>query len=581
MPRPRKCEGETAGVQADVYSLGVVLAELVAAAPGPPHRSWLGAPALSGARGSNLALVCATATHADPHCRYATAEALGRDLDAVLAGRPLAARPGSLAYRGRRFVGRHRGAIAAAAVVLTLASGAAWFYAERLAEARAQTGAESARTARLLRFVLGIFGGGENGAAPPSELRVLTLLDRGVHEARSLSADPLVQAELFQTLGGIYQELGDLDRAEELLTEGLAARRGHLDAGHPDVVAGLVALGDLRLDQARLPEAEQLVRDGLAAAGRALPPEHPLHVRAATVLGRIQREKGEYATAAASLEEAVRRYEALPAAVGERAQALAALAETRFYMGDMEAADAVNQRALAVTRQARGPMHPDLGHLLINQGAIMSSRGRFAEAEAVDREALAIFRQWYGDAHPETASAQTTLAQVLGRQAKHEEGAPLLRQALATQEHTYGATHRRTAFVLNELGLNALRRNDLAAAETAFRRAVAGYGASAGTHFQEGVALVNLGRVHLARHELATAEHTLRRALAIYAEVLPADHVSTAIARSVLGRVLVRRKQPMDAAPVLQDAVRVLEKQSGPPSPYLTTAREDLAAIAQ
>ena len=242
--------------------------------------------------------------------------------------------------------------------------------------------------------MLGVFSGGENGSAPPNELRVMTLLERGVQEARGLSADPLVQAELFHTLGGIHHELGALDLADRLLNDALDARRAHLGPAHVDVATSMVALASLRLDQARLPEAETLVHDAHGAVERAGAADHPVLVNALTVLGRVQREKGEYATAAASLEDAVRRYEALPAAIGERAQAMAALAETRFYMDDMDAAEAVNQRALAVTREARGPTHPDIGHLLINQGAILSSRGRFAEAETVDREALAIFLQW-------------------------------------------------------------------------------------------------------------------------------------------------------------------------------------------
>jgi tetratricopeptide (TPR) repeat protein/predicted Ser/Thr protein kinase len=573
---PEEVRGEPSGVQADVFSLGVVLTELLAAAAG--GRSWFGVgPHLGLASAADLDVMCATATHADTSRRYATADALLRDLDAFLTGRPLAAQPDSIGYRSRKFVGRHRRSIAAAAIVVACTGGVAWFYAERLAAARDATQAEAARTARLLRFVLGIFEEGENRSAPPADLRVAALLDRGVHEAQGLSDDPLVQAELFHTLGGIYQELGDLDRADRLLSDSLEARRTHLGADHADVVTSLVALGDLRLAQARLDEAERLVAEGRAMADRALAPEHPLHLRGTTVLGRIQREKGDYDAAARSLELAAARYAGRPADEVDLAQVLAALAETRFYMGQMTPAEEVNQRALQLTRRIRGADHPDLAHLLLNQGAIHLVRSELPQAEAAKREALGIFERWYGRAHPETASAMTILAQVLGRQARYEESLPLLREALATQEQTYGPDHPRTAFVLNELGLTALRMNDLAQAEPAFARAAAGYGKAAGTHFQEGISLVNLGRVYLARGDAALTERTVARALAIYADVLPPDHFSVAVANSVLGRALVRQRRFADAEPVLDAALRVLDKQPGPPSPWLTAARADLA----
>ena len=52
--------------------------------------------------------------------------------------------------------------------------------------------------------------------------RVVTLVDRGLQQAQTLSADPAVQAELYETLGGIYQKLGNLTRADSLLGVSLA-----------------------------------------------------------------------------------------------------------------------------------------------------------------------------------------------------------------------------------------------------------------------------------------------------------------------------------------------------------------------
>ena len=92
------------------------------------------------------------------------------------------------------------------------------FFTVRLAKARNAALAEAARTRRIQLFMLNLFDGGDKQAGPADNLRVVSLLDRGVQQAQSLSGDPAVQAELYQTLGGIYQKLGKLDRADSLLS---------------------------------------------------------------------------------------------------------------------------------------------------------------------------------------------------------------------------------------------------------------------------------------------------------------------------------------------------------------------------
>ena len=97
-----------------------------------------------------------------------------------------------------------------------------------------------------------LFQGGDEAAGPSDDLRVITLLDRGVQEARALDGDPQVQAELYQTLGEIYQKLGKLDQAESLMRLALDERKSIFGADSREVAESLVALGLLRADQAEV-----------------------------------------------------------------------------------------------------------------------------------------------------------------------------------------------------------------------------------------------------------------------------------------------------------------------------------------
>src|SRR6185369_237982 len=86
------------------------------------------------------------------------------------------------------------------------------FFTVRLAVARNTAMAQAARAQRIQRFMLNLVNGGDKEAGPADNLRVVSHLDRGVQEARSLDREPAVQADLYETLGGIYQKLGKFDQ---------------------------------------------------------------------------------------------------------------------------------------------------------------------------------------------------------------------------------------------------------------------------------------------------------------------------------------------------------------------------------
>lgn len=582
---PEELRGEPPGVRGDVFSLGRILGDQLTEleSRARPATAWASrwSDGFNRAAVRDARLVCDTASHPDPEARYPTVDALARDLEAVLDGRPIEARPATYRYRARKFLGRNRGRIAAAAIVLLVISGLTAAYARRLAVEQATTAVHAARSDRLLRFVLGLFEGGDRGGAPPADMRVVSLLERGVREAQSLDDDPDAQAEMFLTLGRVFQELGDLDRADTLLTNALEHRLARPDDPPADIVSSLVAMSELRLDQSRLDEAERLADDALARAAGTLGPTDPARLSALLVLGRVQRDKGEYEAATITLRDALGGQESATATGLHAADTLNALSQTRFYVGDFDGAETFANQAIAQVRIIRGVNHPDAAHIQLTLGAIATARGDHVEAERVTREALDKFVDWFGEDHPESASAMTTLGQSLAAQKRFDEGLTLLQKALDVQSSTFGRQHPRTAYVYNAMGLMAFQANDFDRAASAFERAADAYGASAGTHYQQGVSLANLGSVHLAQGDNPRAEDLFRRALAIYAAVLPADHVNVGIAQAKLGRALLRQRRAAEAEAILQQAEQLLSRQPTPSSTWLNSAREDLASARQ
>ena len=606
---PEQVRGERVGIYSDIYSLGVILYELlVGRLPFDPANhtpsemealisgreperpsagvrrgtrdpdASVGPDALTMSRvaWADLDVLCLTAMHKDPARRYHSAEALIRDIDHYLAGEPLEARPDTMGYRARKFVSRNWRAVAGVAAVFAVMVALVGFYTWRLAHARNLAVAEAARTQRIQRFMLNLFAGGESEVGPADTLRVVTLLDRGVQEARAFDVDPIVQAELFATLGGIYQLLGNLDRADSLLTTALDQRRARLGAEHPDVAENLVGLGLLRDAQANYDEAERLVREGLALSRRVLPPDHPAIARAMVGLGEVLINRGEYDSAIPLLEEAVRRQSARGDAIADLSGSLTDLANAHYYAGRYQVSDSLNQRVLELDRQAYGSHHPNVAMDLINLGAIRFEAGQFADAERFYREALAIVRPWYGARHPETASTLTMLGRALVSQERYAEARDMLRQALSIQEEAYGPVHPRVASALNELGKVAQAEHDLDQAEAHFLRMASIYRTVyQDKHYLIGVALSNLAGVYVDRKEYARAEQLFREVIRRYTALLSPDHQLLGIAHARLGRTLLRAGRYAEAARESALGLDILLKQDNPPANWVEMARQD------
>jgi eukaryotic-like serine/threonine-protein kinase len=217
----------------------------------------------------------------DRQRRYETANGLAADLKRHLTNEPVAARPPSTAYRFQKLLRRNKVMSVATALVLTaILVGTAISIGQTLRarrELRRALAAE-ANAQSALRFIQeDVLSQASPGIQPDRELTVRALLDRIAGRLdRATGRPPLVEASIRQTLGSVYTELGDYAKAIEHYEAALRIQREHLGASHLDTLRSLNGLATAHWWGGEPSLAEPLIREGLEASRRALGDKHPL-----------------------------------------------------------------------------------------------------------------------------------------------------------------------------------------------------------------------------------------------------------------------------------------------------------------
>jgi len=453
--------------RADVYSLGVVLYELVTGAlpiatDGPLSEvvaRILHAPIDAPGRHApgidrELVTVLETALAKDRERRYSSVEALARDVRHFLAHEPLEAHPRRAGYVLAKALRRHRRALGAAAVVLVGTT--ALLTALVRARWSAQRSEESAELVRaVFQDVLGAAAPGRMGGDAP--LRDVLALAAGRIET-ALAHAPDAQAAVQLTIGDTYRRLLMPAEAEghlraalaryralepdgletahalsllgEVLAsqqspeaipvqeEALALRRARLEADDPRVAAserGLALALMAQLRDADIERARTLLDAALARQLRRLPEDDPEIAESRMARARLARWDGEAARAEALVEAARLAFER-HAEAGEidprRIECLTELAAFLQEDGRYEDAERRLAEAEALTRALYGDERTS--DLLRRHAEIARARGELESAEELTRRALAFELGRWASSRPEEADALHDAARALG-----------------------------------------------------------------------------------------------------------------------------------------------------------------------
>jgi serine/threonine-protein kinase len=554
---PEQFAGDPATTLIDVYSMGVLLAELLGGLP--PRRlderadlkpAAFDDEVLRRTLGVDLHAIMRAATQPDPVRRYASAAALREDIQRYLDGRPLRARTDTFAYRVFTLARRHVVAVSSAAAIVAILAGATvvGLHESRLAQhaarnARVQALAaegEAQRANALKSFLEGLFDNTPRGTHASATAEIL--LAQGRKRAdRDFAKQPALRVEILALIG-------DLER-----------RSGH------------AAEGQQPLEQAAL-----LAKTQFGATDR-----RTLHVE--YLLAEEADGLGHFRDGAARLQQAIEAFDAGPNRDSpEEVQALAWLAGLDERIGESATAIDLGDKALARARRVLPQDSAALTDAVMNLGWILMDAGHSDRAEPLLREALARKQRRLGREHPDVAEAMSILSSALDRLGDYAESEQLMRGALAINAKAYTGPNSHVAGNINNLANVLVLEGKFGEADQRYAQSLTiDHELAPASAFDEATTVGNLARLRFRQGAYAEAEAGLRDASERKQKQLGPDYADNGRSYDLasLAEVLVARGRFDEAATLADRALaqaRSLHRNASPDAAFALSVQAEL-----
>lgn len=502
---PEQVQGRSSSidVRSDVYSLGVILHELLSGdLPYPIDRRNLAQsartivespparlPESSGPVRIEVEAIIRMAMEKEPDRRYSSASALADDIERLLAGQPVSARPATIAYQLRKLVRRHKAASIAMGLAMVLLAGSSvmmsFLYAqarenliragkaEKEAAAEAERARHEAEVANQIRdFLVGIFRVSDPELGTGAGVTAGELLAVAAKRIEStVTGNRQMNAELTSVIGDVYVGMGMYEEGAVLLRRAYAEWQavdpdslgmattasslatvdrmlGHLEDAEKEYGVALPIMlrnrkgEDLHVMSILRSRAEIQAELGNAAAAeqtmfnlielmRRDPKQRYALPGTLNGLAGMMADREAYAEALPLMSEAVDAARELgPLYRGQVVDKLEG--NSAWLMANAGKLDEAERTALRVLRARREKLpagHPELTTPLVTLGMVELKRGRPAEAEAYLREAVEIREARLAPGHPDIAEVRGLLGRSLGMAGRHDEAYAMLRSA--------------------------------------------------------------------------------------------------------------------------------------------------------
>jgi len=602
-PEQALSSGEDIDTRTDVYSLGIILYELLAGVPPielrkialdeflrrlreeePPKpstkfrtqdqatstelaRKRQSEPlALAKQIRGDLDSIALKALEKDRSRRYGSPSDFAADIGRYLRNEPVLAVSPSLAYRTRKFARRYRGALATAAAFALVLIAAAVVSIRQSIRANREAAVAQAVNDFLQNDLLAQASASTQASPstkPDPDLKVRTALDRAAARiAGKFAREPEVEAAIRDTIGQTYMDLGLYREARTHLERALELHRRMLGPENPKTLKTLNGLGRSVYFQGKYPEAEALFSQALEIQRRVLGPQHPDTLSSMGYLANDYYEQGKYAQSEALHRQTLEiRRRVLGAEHRDTLDSMQSLALVYYLEGKHAEAEALFSQTLEMQRRVLGPEHPTTLSSMGDLAMVYASQGKYRQSEALLSQTLEIRRRILGPEHSSTLSSMHNLANTYLQEGNYAQAEALFTQALEIQRRVLGPEHASTLMSMECLAGTYGLSGRYAQAEELFNQTLDIQRRVLGPeHPDTLLTLSDFASMYQVLGKYAQAEIYATQALAGRRRALGSEHADTMASAADVALAYLSQGKFTESEPLAREAVAFCRK---------------------
>ncbi len=548
---PEQITGKLISTSSDVYSLGVILYELLTGKrpfedlesdareheqaildtdPQAPSRRLSSSVSAQGRSKTDLIPrkirgdldnIVLKALSADPEDRYVSAQEFSNDVLAYLLGKPVNARRVGAVTKGWKFIKRHKIAVGISAMIIA----AVGYQQYQIIQERDIARTERDTALQTKEFLVGLFQGTDSDNFTGETPSVEQLLDKGIENIdSSLNVAPEIQIEIKHTVARALRSMGEFEKSEKQLLEALSLFNSHTQSIAYNPAWLYMDLSIVSSDLSKHADSIEYAKTAIQIGITDDASEKYDLAYANHIIAVSYRKSHDYELSLAHEQQAIdlefsKHQKSRPQYAQYRHGMGRVLMDLGKYKESLEAMEDADDLASNFTEKTRWK------YLLSNDMATVEHRlGEYEKAERRYINSIALLDSLHDKPTHDHVYVYSNYGSLLNDMNEIERASVMIKTALDYALEAFDPKHQQIAIIKNNLATSYYKSNSFDEAEYYFSEAYDHFVELFGKQTQpSAIMLNNLGNVNREKGNYDKASQYLNEALTIRIGIVGAD----------------------------------------------------------
>lgn len=264
----------------------------------------------------------------------------------------------------------------------------------------------------------------------------------------------------------------------------------------------------------------------------------------------------------------------------QSAESLHELALYYHWISNLLTADSLYKESISIFRMNSDSPPRAVASVLNNYGTLLQDQSRFDESLKYFYDAYDIFVKNFGSDDRDVASTANNIAMSLEALNELDRAMEYYNKSLNIYLKKYGSDRPEISTIYNNLAYIYISKNDFVTAENYFKKSLELKIKTLGeNHSLVGLAYMNLGAVQYTTKKLTEAEKNILTSISIFKQSLGKEHIWYALSDFWYAKILIERSEYNRAEELLKSALLVYKKNYEGEHPNIVSAYAELGVI--